>query len=80
MAVKDGVMNAKGTSHDVPAKLKCWECHGNMKDRVLGFSALQLSHTGAGVTLDTLIAEARLSAPPAAFMRSSRFFTAMFTP
>ncbi len=28
-----------------------------MKDRVLGFGAVQLSHTGAGVTLDTLIAE-----------------------
>jgi hypothetical protein len=66
VAVKDGVVNAKGTAHDVPAKLKCWDCHGNMKDRALGFSAVQLSHAGPGVTLDTLIAEDRLSAPPAA--------------
>ncbi len=65
-ASDDGAMNAEGTAHDIPGHLKCWECHGNMKDRVLGFSAIQLSHTGAGVTLDTLIAEGLLSAPPVA--------------
>lgn len=64
VAVKDGVVNAKGTEHDIPARIKCWDCHGNMADRVLGFSALQLSHDGPGVTLDTLIAEGALSAPP----------------
>jgi hypothetical protein len=65
-ASDDGAMNVMGTGHDIPGHLKCWECHGNMKDRVLGFGAVQLSHTGAGVTLDTLIAEGLLSAPPAA--------------
>jgi hypothetical protein len=44
----------------------CKQCHEGRVDRVLGFSALQLAHARGGVMLDGLIAEGRLSAPPAA--------------
>lgn len=60
----DGVPNARGTDHDVPSKKTCTDCHSNVLDKALGFSALQLSHDGAGVNLSTLIQENRLSAPP----------------
>lgn len=62
----DGVQNASGTNHDIPSQENCEACHGKMKDRVLGFSALQLSHSGPGVTLLTLRSSNALSAPPAA--------------
>ena len=43
----------------------CGECHDQMPDRLLGVSALQLSHDLDGLTLADLIAEARLSHAPA---------------
>jgi hypothetical protein len=58
------VRNAHGTEHDVPSRAQCVECHDSQPDRLLGFSAIQLSHVGPGVTLDTLITDQRLSAPP----------------
>ncbi len=61
-----GVQDASGTNHDIPSQEDCESCHGKMKDRVLGFSALQLSHSGPGVTLSALRASNALSAPPAA--------------
>jgi hypothetical protein len=36
-----------------------------LPDRLLGVSAIQLSHAGAGMTLSSLIAAGKLSAPPA---------------
>jgi hypothetical protein len=62
-AVPDGVENAKGTEHDVPKQADCNVCHRGMKDRLLGVSALQLSHAGPGVTLSTLNQEGSLSHP-----------------
>src|SRR6185503_2542131 len=44
---------------------KCPRCHAGRSDRLLGSTALQLSHAGPGLTIDTLIAEGRLSHPPA---------------
>ncbi|MBI5537319.1 MAG: hypothetical protein HY898_31645 [Deltaproteobacteria bacterium] len=65
-AVADGVTNASGTPHDIPDQAACKNCHNKMKDRALGFSAVQLSHVAAGeATLSSLIAEGRLTHPPA---------------
>jgi hypothetical protein len=60
-----GVQNASGTEHDIPTQDDCSACHGKMKDVSLGFTALQLSHGGEGVTLSSLISRGALSAPPA---------------
>jgi hypothetical protein len=68
IAVSDGVEDARGTSHDVPAANECMGCHGGRPERVLGFSAIQLSHDDAPgqLTLDELARRDLLSAPPAA--------------
>jgi hypothetical protein len=41
--VPDGVIDASGTEHDIPAAGDCFGCHGGHPSRVLGFQALQLS-------------------------------------
>lgn len=65
-AVADGVTNASGTPHDIPDQAACKNCHNKVKDRALGFSAVQLSHVAAGeATLSSLTAEGRLTHPPA---------------
>jgi hypothetical protein len=64
-AVPAGVENAGGTTHDIPSLGDCAFCHGNMKDRLLGFGAIQLSHDLPGVKLTDLIKEGALSDPPA---------------
>jgi hypothetical protein len=58
-----GVIDALGTAHDVPTRGECSTCHRGATDLVLGFGAVQLAHEGPGVTLATLVAEGRLSAP-----------------
>jgi hypothetical protein len=65
-AVPDGVEDARGTSHDVPATNECMGCHGGRPARVLGFSAIQLSHDDPPdlVTLDELARLDLLTAPP----------------
>jgi len=65
-AVPMGKSNANGTTHDVPSRATCNTCHAKMQDIVLGFTALQLSHDGSGVTLDSLASDGALAAPPAA--------------
>ena len=65
VAVPEGVPDADG-SHDIPSTTTCKQCHNAQPMAALGFSALQLSHTGPGLTLDALSASGRLSAPPAA--------------
>lgn len=66
-AVPDGEMNARGTQHDIPSQQDCAKCHDNMEDVLLGFSAIQLSHDldPEGVNLARLIADDRLTSPPA---------------
>jgi hypothetical protein len=61
--VQYGVVNAQGTTHNIPAAKSCGSCHGYLPERALGFSALQLNHESPGVTLQTLVAEGRLSMP-----------------
>jgi hypothetical protein len=68
IAVPNGVPDARGTAHDIPSQANCAFCHGNMKDVLLGVTAIQLSHAAAppGIRIDDLIREGRLTAPPAA--------------
>ncbi len=63
-AVPGGVQNARGTAHDIPSTEDCLFCHGNMKDSLLGVSAIQLSHSLPGMTLMSLVNDNRLSSPP----------------
>ncbi len=57
------VPDVLGTPHDVPSRSQCGTCHRGSVDTVLGFSAVQLAHDGAGVTLAALVSEGSLSAP-----------------
>jgi hypothetical protein len=56
-------VDAANTPHDIPNGLMCERCHNGLKDRVLGFSALQLNHDRPGVTLKTLLDENLLTVP-----------------
>ncbi len=56
-----GESNALGSGHDIPTEDQCRDCHGYLKEHVLGFSAIQLNHTNAGVTLQRLADESRLT-------------------
>ncbi len=63
--VPDGVADASATPHDIPNDGACLACHSRLPERILGFSALQLSHDGPGETMATLTAAGRLSTPHA---------------
>ena len=66
-AVPDGIEDARGTSHDIPAANECNGCHGGRPSRVLGFSAIQLSgdELPGMLALDELVKRDLLTAPPA---------------
>lgn len=64
-AVANGQSDVRGTTHDIPNRTQCNECHSGLPDRLLGISAIQLSHDGSGMTLASLIAGGKLSDPPA---------------
>jgi hypothetical protein len=60
--LSDGAENVNGTDHDIPSEALCSGCH--RKDwRVLGFSALQLTHDMPGLTIASLSNEDRLTTP-----------------
>lgn len=65
----EALSDVHGTAHDVPASADCHTCHDGDAGRVLGFSALQLAGPAAprhdGITLDSLVAQKRLTTPPA---------------
>jgi hypothetical protein len=50
--------------HVVPQSNRCLQCHGGEIGRLLGFSAVQLSHGGEGLTLTSLAEAGMLSDPP----------------
>ena len=64
VAVPNGVENARGTDHDIPKRDACAACHEGMPDRLLGVSAIQLSHSKPGVTIASLQTSGALSDPP----------------
>jgi hypothetical protein len=54
-----------GTYH-IPTSDECQKCHRGRTDHILGFDQVLLGLSGAtGLTLDTLVAEERLTNPPA---------------
>jgi hypothetical protein len=65
VALPGGASNVQGTAHDVPDQTACGTCHDNVPDRVLGMSAIQLSHASPGATLQSLAAEGRMTTLPA---------------
>jgi hypothetical protein len=57
------IVNANGTTHDIPSEAQCKNCHTKLKERVLGFSAFQLSHKLAGMTIAKASDEGWLTKP-----------------
>lgn len=55
-AAPAGVVDARGTHHDIPSATTCGGCHGGTPSGILGFSAIQLPAHGAPgeVGLDAL--------------------------
>lgn len=66
IATPYGQPDALGTDHDIPSVSDCDKCHGRVPDVALGFSALQLDHADAGVSLTQLAADGLITDPPAA--------------
>lgn len=61
-AVLEGKALARGTTHDVPDQIACRNCHGGMRDVLVGVGAIALSDPAAG-QLDALAARGLFSAP-----------------
>ncbi len=65
-----GVLSAKDTTHNIPSKTQCLQCHGSSPrgggrpSRALGFSALQLNHEAEGMTMQGLLETDKLSTVP----------------
>jgi len=62
-------LNVNGTTHDIPGPTSCTRCHGDqpakggLPSRYLGASAVQLSHTGPGLTMASLSTDGSLTVP-----------------
>jgi hypothetical protein len=69
---ENGATDVNGTTHDVPPTNLCGRCHGphaakgGLPSRFLGFGAVQLSHSGSGVTMASLSNGSALMVPNAA--------------
>jgi hypothetical protein len=59
----DGRRNASGTMHHIPSETQCHRCHDGLRERALGFSAIQLNHALPSVTLQSLNEQGLLSVP-----------------
>jgi hypothetical protein len=64
LAPSEGVRNAtpiaEGVSHDIPGYYNCLACHGNRRNGVLGFNALQLSSDRDPLALHAVPAQENL--------------------
>ena len=61
-----GEQNVGGTTYEIPDQIGCDKCHRGRRDKLLGLEAVALAQPSAqGVTLASLVAEGRLTAPPA---------------
>lgn len=65
VAARQGATDVLGTNHDIPRQGDCRKCHERMPDFLLGFSAFQLDHDLGGLNLGDLVADSRLTDPPA---------------
>ena len=60
-----GASDANGTTHDVPARSQCKECHEALSPgRVLGFQAIQMDFDSSFIDLEDLIAQDKLTVEP----------------
>ena len=50
-----GVVTVNGQEHEIPSAQLCLFCHANTRERVLGFSAVQLNHNAAGINLQGML-------------------------
>jgi hypothetical protein len=65
--INDGEDNVLGTTHDIPPQALCSSCH-KAPWRILGFSAIQLSHSLGGENMASLSNDGVLTTPaPAGF-------------
>jgi hypothetical protein len=65
--VPAGVMNTKGTPHDIPSTAQCLQCHRNASDTLNGVSALQFAGASPfGVNLLQLVLFRQLTTNPTA--------------
>ena len=64
IAEPDGGVDALGTFHDIPSQLDCNACHANVRDVIIGISALQLGASDGDGTLAKLADAGLLSNPP----------------
>lgn len=61
-----GETNVNGTTYEIPDQGTCSSCHMGRIDGILGFEAVSLAQAGAsGVTLAELVAQNKLTSPPA---------------
>lgn len=65
VATPEGYVDARNTTHDVPAAGECVACHGGRRSFVLGVSAIQLAGGArpGEVDLASLVAAGRLTGP-----------------
>jgi hypothetical protein len=69
IAAPRGAQDVAGTAHDVPARNRCSDCHDAAGDKLLGVSAIQLSHDRPDVNLRQLVSDGRLSQAPSGDFR-----------
>lgn len=60
----EGMVDARGTDHDVPDRKACWQCHRGEPGVALGVSGVQLSGTGPDGLLARLRAVGALTDEP----------------
>lgn len=61
-----GEKNVNGSTFEIPPSDRCDNCHTGQQDKLLGFEAINMALPGAeGLTVEKLVAEGLLSAPPA---------------
>jgi len=61
--VPNGVVNANGTTHDIPSVPQCKNCHTKLAERVLSFGAFQLSHQLTGKSIKSISNDGWLTVP-----------------
>jgi hypothetical protein len=67
IAVPFGQADANGTTHDIPNRIGCSVCHGNLPQSfILGFGAIQLDHAAAtgDIAIDDLVSSHWLTQNP----------------
>jgi hypothetical protein len=64
VAARSGVIDARGTVHDIPSQDHCEQCHSGGRDGLIGVAAIQLSRESGKSPLASLAERGLLSHPP----------------